>query len=789
MKRKIYLCLLCLLCAPLTAQVYHSIRGKVIDKNTRLPIEFANVALVGKQQGASTDSLGQFAIERIQPDIYRLEVSYVGYQTLLTPDYVLGAKDLYVTLELEESAQELTGVVVTTNSIRRHAEAPLGMKIIGLREIEKSPGANRDISRIVQAYPGVSFSPVGYRNDLIVRGGGPAENRFYLDEIEIPNINHFSTQGASGGPVGIINADLIREVKFHSGVMPIDKGNALSAVLDFKLREGDLKTRSNKATLGASEVSLSGNGYLGSQTTYLYSVRRSYLQFLFDWLGLPLLPTFTDATFKVKTKLNSRNELTILGLAGIDDMKLNTKLKGEDAAYILSYLPVIQQETFTLGATYRHYARHGQQTYTLSHSYLHNRNVKYTNNDDSNEENLRLRLGSTERETKFRFKHAVSVRQWKLSGGVNLDYVHYDNHTYQKNYTSSLQLYDYRTDLQLLRYGAFMSGVYESPQQGFTLSLGVRTDASNFSSGTDKPWKQLAPQLSTSVKLSKHLFLSASSGWSYQLPSYLSLGFKNVQNEWMNKGLRYMQLWQNSIGVTWREESRLELSAETFYKRYRHVPLSLTDGIPLTCKGNDYGFVGNEPLAPLAVGRSYGMEFYLKWHQGQRMTLTGSLTLFRSEYQGTENHYVNSTWDNRMIFYVSSLYNLPKHWSIGLKVNAIGGAPYTPYDEDKSSLVEAWNAQGRPYADTDRYNAERLSTYAQLDVRVDKTFYLKRAMLGFYLDLQNLTHSTLKEQDVLMSTGIISNPDAAPNEQRYEMKRIKQESGTLLPTLGITLQW
>ena len=85
-----------------------------------------------------------------------------------------------------------------------------------LREIEKSPGANRDISRIVQAYPGVAFSPAGYRNDLIVRGGSPSENRFYLDGIEIPNINHFSTQGASGGPVGIINADLIREINFYT---------------------------------------------------------------------------------------------------------------------------------------------------------------------------------------------------------------------------------------------------------------------------------------------------------------------------------------------------------------------------------------------------------------------------------------------------------------------------------------------------------------------------------------------------------------------------------------------
>lgn len=124
------------------------------------------------------------------------------------------------------------------------------MQIIGLGEIEKSPGGNRDISRIVRSYPGVSFSPIGYRNDLIVRGGSPSENRFYMDGIEIPNINHFATQGASGGPVSILNADLIREVQFYTGAFPVNKAGALSSVMDIRLRDGDVADNSFKATLG-----------------------------------------------------------------------------------------------------------------------------------------------------------------------------------------------------------------------------------------------------------------------------------------------------------------------------------------------------------------------------------------------------------------------------------------------------------------------------------------------------------------------------------------------------------
>ena len=182
---------------------------------------------------------------------------------------------------MEEDETQLEGVTVQAISFRRLKANPVSLQIIGLGEIEKSPGGNRDISRIVRSYPGVSFSPIGYRNDLIVRGGSPSENRFYMDGIEIPNINHFATQGASGGPVSILNADLIREVQFYTGAFPVNKAGALSSVMDIRLRDGDVADNSFKATLGASEVSFSGSGHFSDKTTYLFSVRQSYLQLLF----------------------------------------------------------------------------------------------------------------------------------------------------------------------------------------------------------------------------------------------------------------------------------------------------------------------------------------------------------------------------------------------------------------------------------------------------------------------------------------------------------------------------
>ena len=776
--------------ASLIAQPKHLLKGIVIDKSSREPLEFINVQVVGLGKGAVTDNNGQFAIADVPPGIHRLQASAIGYKTNLTPEYVVSGKDLYVSIEVEENLTELEGVTVTSSPFRRNIKSPVGLRIIGLQEIEKSPGANRDISRIVQSYPGVGFSPIGYRNDLIVRGGGPSENRFYLDGVEIPNINHFSTQGASGGPVGIINADLIREVNFYSGAFPGYSGNALSSVIDFKLRDGDMDRNSLKATLGASEVSLSSNGHLSKKTSYLVSVRQSYLQFLFDQLGLPFLPTFTDAQFKIKTRLNAHNELTVLGLGGIDKMKLNTKADDEDNEYILNYLPKIQQETFTLGAVYRHYAGAHVQTAVVSHSYLNNRNKKYLNNDESSPENVILNLRSVEQETKFRLENTSSFRNWKINIGANLNYTQYTNTTFQRVYIHNPQTYDYHTYLGIMHWGVFGTINYTSQDERFTASLGLRADANNHAAAMKQLSDQLSPRLSLSYRLTDQLYASGSAGLYYQLPPYTGMGFKDANERLVNKRLSYMSVSQISGGLSWQKDNTFELTVEGFYKDYDKVPLSVADGIPLTCKGNDYGVVGNEALVSTAQGRSYGAEILFKWLIAQKLNLASSITLFKSEYRSDkESEYINSAWDNRFIFNVRGTYNLPRHWSVGMKVSCIGGAPYTPYDADKSSLVTAWDAQAKPYYDYSQYNEKRLPAFAQADIRIDKTFYLKNCMLGFYIDVQNITASKLKQADVLVSTGVIANPEAPQAERRYTMRSIKQDSGTLLPTLGITFEY
>ena len=495
--------LLCNVCI-YAAAVNYSVRGKVIDKQSRQPVAYANVVVAGiPGKGASTDSLGIFRIEQIPPGIYRFEATLIGYKSAVTSEYLVSASTPFIEIEIEEDENMLSTIVVTPSPFRKTVESPVSMRIIGLQEIERSPGGNRDISRIVRAYPGVSFSPIGYRNDLIVRGGSPSENRFYMDGIEIPNINHFATQGASGGPVSIVNADLIREISFYTGAFPANRSGAMSSVLDFRLRDGNPDKQTFKATLGASEVSFSGNGHLSDKTTYLFSMRQSYLQLLFKALGLPFLPNFIDGQFKLKTKLSAHDELILLGLVGIDKMKLNTDEKGEDAEYILSYLPTIHQETFTVGASYRHYAGKHVQSVTLSHNYLNNRNIKYLNNDESSEDNLTLRLRSVEQKTTLRFENQTRLGQWTLKEGAEMNYSNYTNQTNQRIFGITSTLSDYRTDLNIFSWGGFFSTDYTTANKRFSASAGIRTDGNNYNKEMKELWKQLSPRLSLSYELTQ----------------------------------------------------------------------------------------------------------------------------------------------------------------------------------------------------------------------------------------------------------------------------------------------
>jgi len=781
-----------LIISPLQAQQQtHAIRGNVLDKTTRENLSFINVVIWETTKGATTDSTGNYLIKNMRSGTYRLQATAVGYKTYISPEFMVVNKDVEFNIELEENSETLKEVKVVAGPYRKPAESPVSLRVIGFSEIEKSAGANRDISRVIQSFPGVASAPSGYRNDLIVRGGGPSENKYYIDGVEIPNINHFSTQGASGGPIGIINAELIRETDFYSGAFPAGKGNALSSILDFRLKEESGTTRNYNVALGSSEAAFTTDGYIGKNTTYLFSARQSYLQFLFKALKLPFLPAYTDSQFKIKIKFDKKNELTLLGLGAIDNMSLNTDTAGqtEGNKYILTTIPVIRQTTYTLGGVWKHFAGNTVQSYVLSINNLDNKQHKYRNNDDSSEANKILDYSSFEREIKFRFENSSQLNHFRLMTGANTELARYFNDTRQSIFTNGNAVnLTYNTDISFFKWGVYTSLNYDSGDGKITVSAGLRTDANTFVGSMSNPLRQLSPRISLAYCIADGWYINGNAGRYYQLPSYTVLGYKNDNGVLVNKdnNIRYQRSDQVVIGLEQRPANYIRLTLEGFYKRYTDGLLSASDGIPLSSKGNDYTLFGTEMVTSTAKGRAYGAEALARWFGYKNLNLIVAYTFVRSEFlQPATGKYIPSSWDNRHLLTLTGSYKLPRNWDIGTKLRVIGGAPYTPYDAYKSSLKAAWDAQNRPYYDYSRFNTERNATFYQLDIRIDKAYYFKGWMLGFYFDIQNATNSKNRQAPVLNSTGVTDPSD----NSRYLMKTIDIENGSMVPSIGIMMQF
>jgi hypothetical protein len=774
------------------AESHYTISGVVIDKTTRAPIPYANVIIWNSMKGTTTDSTGNFKISNVLPGTYRLQATYIGYATSTTPEFLVINNKSFETIELEETGATLKEVEVkgVSGPFRKSAISPLSLREIGFTEIEKSAGANRDISRVLESFPGVAASPGGYRNDLIVRGGGPSENSYYIEGMEVPTINHFSTQGASGGPVGIFNAELISTADFYTGAFPADRGNALSAILNLQLKDGSATSHNYSGVIGSSDLGFNTDGHIGNKVTYLFSARQSYLQYLFKALKLPFLPTYWDSQFKVKIKFNRHNQLTLLGLGGIDRMTLNTDTTGQTDGnkYIVATLPIISQNTYTVGGVYKHFAGNSTQTVVLSHDFFQNKNLKYLNNIATPGNSI-LNYNSYQAETRFRFENSTLLNAFRIDAGVHSELDHYFNHTGQQVFSNgNSYLLNYLTSLSLLRWGIFATVTYKSPDERLTLAAGFRTDANNYSSTMNQALGQFSPRFSVSYRLLPKFYLNGNIGSYFELPPYTVLGYKNNANQFVNKEnqVKYLQSNQIVLGIEHQPTAYTRLSVEGFYKRYLNGLYSLTDSIPLASEGADYNVYGTESVNSTANGRAYGLEFLARWFGYKNLNFILAYTYVRSEYINQQtNKYIPSAWDNRNLLTITGNYQFPRNWALGLKFRAIGGAPYTPYDVAKSSLKAAWDAQNRPYLDYALYNTQRLATFTELDFRVDKTYYLKNWMFGFYIDIQNALGTTYREAPVLYSTGVTDPGDPS----RYVMKSLQPTSGTILPSVGIMVEF
>lgn len=783
-----------------SAQNTGTIKGRIVNKQSNEPIPFANIVIWGTNIGTASDFDGNFLFTGLEPGFVELRAFAIGFSLYISSSIqVTNARATFLDIEMEEQATEIESVVVQASPFRRSEESPVSLQRIGIAEIEKNPGGNRDISKVIQSLPGVASTPA-YRNDIIVRGGGPSENTFYLDGVEIPNLNHFATQGASGGPVGIINADFIREANFYSGAFPASKGNSLSSVLDFRQVDGNSERLKFKGAVGASDVALTLDGPLSDKTTFILSARRSYLQLLFDLIGLPFLPTYNDFQFKTRTRIDDRNEITILGIGAIDQFSLNTGLKNPTASqrYTLSYVPVNTQWNYTNGIVYKHFREKSYDTWVISRNMLNNRQYKYLDNDETLPKILDYT--SQESENKLRYEHDRRFNDGsKINLGGGFEHARYTNQTYRAFFDNgTLTPINYDSKIHLFSWSMFGQYSRNFFKEKLNLSLGVRADANSYSSSMGNMLNQFSPRLSGSYNISNNFSANFNIGRFYQQPPYTMLGYRLTDGTLVNKSnnLKYIQSDHLVGGFGWIPNEKSRITVEGFYKLYNNYPFSVADNISMASKGADFGTFGDEEITSTAKGRAYGAEFLYRSRDllGFNAILSYTMVWSDAENKNTTipGKWVPTAWDNRHLVTLTATRSFDKGWDFGFKWRFVGGSPYTPLDYDKSSLIDAYDTQGRGFLDYNQYNQLRLGSFHQLDIRVDKMFYLKKWTLNLYVDIQNVYGFKGKQPDNLVvavdanGNRIIDSTDPS----RYELETIPGlGAGTILPSIGIILEF
>ncbi|MBS9525334.1 TonB-dependent receptor [Litoribacter alkaliphilus] len=778
------------------------IKGRVYNPANNQPVPFANVIVLGTDQGTVTDEEGRYLIQNIEPGLYNVRASFVGFRSkTIFEVQVTRARALQLDFELTEDASDLDEVVVSSE-FTRSDDTPISARRLNTNEIERYPGGNRDISRVIQALPGVA-STASFRNDIIIRGGAPNENKFFVDEIEVPVINHFATQGSSGGPVGILNVNLIKNVDVISGGFPADRMNALSSFFEFELKEGRRDKMFTQLTVGASELTLSNEGPLTEKTTYNVSIRRSYLQGLFRLLGLPFLPTFNDFLVKTKTKFDDKTELTLIGLGAIDNFRLNfdvpsdeTDEERENRLYLLDNLPIQSQWNYATGAKLRRYRDNGYWTFILSRNMLNNRAFKYANNDESRPENLLTDYLSQESENKFRVENSIFGKGSTLKYGLNYEFSRYFIRNFDRaSLSQQQQVININATSFFNSYGAFIQGSKNYLNDRLLISGGVRMDGSDFGATAQNPLNQISPRASISYQLKPNFFWTANAGIYYQKPPYTILGFRNNEGELVNQqnDVRFIRATHAITGLEWQvPDKNRRFTAEAFYKFYQNYPTSIRNGIALANLGADFGVIGNEPVNSDAEGRAYGLELLAQQRLFNGFYGIAALTLVRSEFTNPNTEgFLPSAWDNRYIVSLTGGKRLKNDWELGARWRFLGGTPFTPFDLEASALRSNWDVRGVGLLNFNQINAFRLSSFHQLDLRIDKKYFFDKWNLNWYVDIQNAYNFRAEQPDILVperdATGaLVINPE---NPDQYVLRSVANPAGTILPTIGIIVEF
>jgi outer membrane receptor for ferrienterochelin and colicin len=798
------------------AAVTGSINGYARAAQTQEALIGVAIVLEGTAFGTTTDANGFYRLTGIPTQTYNVVASYLGYQSQTKFNVVVNSGNaVSLNFDLEEASQKLGEVVVQASPFVKPLETPNSVQSLSAQEVVSYPGGNNDIAKVVQSLPGVAGSPAGFRNDVIIRGGAPNENVYYLDGVEIPNINHFATQGSAGGPVGMLNVSFIEDVSLVSSGFSARYDNPLSGVLQFRQRTGNPEKRQGNFRLGASEFAATLEGPLirkNPKTTFIVSARQSYLQLLFKLIDLPFLPTYWDYQYKVTHKPDSRNEISLIGLGSIDRFRLNPpgarKADETPESYlsklaVLDRLPTYGQWSSTLGVNWKHLTEKGYFNLTLSGNVLDNRATKHEGNDESRP--LLLNYQSRESEYRLRFQLNRQAGDWSLSYGANAQYSRYTNASFVRlkpelrdatgNLIQPARAISYQTALTFGRFGLFGQVARTLLNDRLSVSAGLRTDVNSFTQEGMNPLRTLSPRLALSYTLHEQWVLSASAGRYYKIAPYTVLGFRDAAGTLVNQDAAYIGSDHLVGGVEFLPTPSFRATVEGFYKQYRNYPVSSDNGTSLANAGGDFGVLGNEAVTSTGLGRAYGFEVLLQQKFTRNFFGILAYTWYRSEFTGSDGTYRPSAWDYRHLLSFTGGYKFGKGWEIGARFRYLGGAPYTPFDTLASQYNYSLTGSGT--LDYTQLNTRRLADVHTLDLRLTRQWNFSKWSLSAYLDVQNVynrknpsppTFTLLRNADNRIATtdGKPYDPAQPENTVPY---LITNAGSTLLPTIGLIVEF
>ena len=778
--------------SPLWAQKIQiaSIEGTVVSSRNGEAIAGAQIQITERSVIAYTDALGHFELHELKPGLINVTLTTPGFEMTVVHEVLLqNHKPVVLSFRMTPILNALDEVTITADAFVKTSESPVSLKNMGYAEMYRMPGATLDLSKAVQAYPGIlPKSSFGY--NLSIRGGASSENLYTLDGIEIPGINHFSIQGASGGPTGLVNMDFVKGVDIFTGAFSAARGNALSGVMDIHQKDARTDRWGARFTLGSTDYGATGEGPLGKTAGLMVSARNSFSQHYFKLFNIPVLPTYQDMQFRLKIKPNAKSEWIITGIGGNDKYRLFLGGRGSDALlYNIGYIPQGEQKLGAIGVNYKHFATNGYWNAILSMDGFTNHADKFLGNTD-NEADRTLRYRGKEVAQRMRFERTLFYRQWEVRAGANAALRHVATDVWSRTYTQGKEdTAQGITSFSFLHYGTYVNATLKLAEGRLKITPGIRMDGWSYNAAMANPLRNLSPRVAVSYYLNPYLTVNASVGRYHQAPPAVLLAYTDMADA--RSPLRSMRNTQGTFGLEYRKLKTYRVGAEVYYKKYTHYPFLLNDSLSYANALAAFVAVGNQPANSTSDGVASGLEVYVQRKLERGFFWMLSYTYGKSQFQSKEGKRVASVWDSRHFMALNVGKTWGKGWQWGVRWRYSSGTPYTPYDTVASSLKAQWDVTQRGVFDYDRLNEERLHAYSPVDFRIDKVTPYKRWNLTWFLDLANVTSSSIPLMPYLTlvrdAEGLpVTNPT---DPSRYLLKSVRSDTGRMMPSLGLILDF